>query len=228
MANLRLELGNYTVKMYYRSKCLFNNPNLIVYDLDTLYYLWMGNFAQEQMEGNLNIVKTRLIEHNKLICLKSLLIYLNNLELDFSTNQISLVQNFVCSVSERIAIMTNFPKLKWITIKQHYGLLVQRNDFYVDVKSKTTIIYQRSTKDLFKLNYGWINCQNIFQQYLNHNFNVMLSVSDLITLIPNLCQRIWTSYKIKALCLEKGLFSEVVITDYEKAMAGFLFFIAKN
>ncbi len=61
MVNLRLELDNYTVKMYYRSKCLFNNPNLIVYDLDTLYYLWMGNFVQEQMEGNLNIVKTRLI-----------------------------------------------------------------------------------------------------------------------------------------------------------------------
>ncbi|MFU0252561.1 hypothetical protein [Spiroplasma sp. Moj] len=67
----------------------------------------------------------------------------------------------------------------------------------------------------------------VFTQYLNHNFNVMLSVSDLITLIPNLCQRIWTSYKIKALCLEKGLFSEVVITDYEKAMAGFLFYREK-
>lgn len=150
----------------------------------------MGNFAQEQMEGNLNIVKTRLIEHNKLINLKSLLIYLNNLELDFSKNQISLIQNFVCSGPERITIMTDFPKLKWITIKQHYGLLVQRNDFYVDVKTRTTIIYQRSTKDLFKLNYGWINCQSVFQQYLNRNFNVVLPISDLITLIPNLCQRI--------------------------------------
>ncbi len=59
----------------------------------------MGNFVQEKMKENLNIVKTRLIKYHKLINLKILLIYLNNLELYFIKNQISLVQNFVCSVS---------------------------------------------------------------------------------------------------------------------------------
>lgn len=188
MANLRIELGTYTVKIYHRNKCLFNNPNLIIYYLDTGYYLWMGNHAKERMAGTLNILRTRLLEQDKLVNLESLLIYLNNLELDFSKNSFYLVYNFTCPEKEHLAIQTNFPKLKWITIKQHYGLMTRTNHFYLDIKTSKTIIYQRSTKDVFKLDYGLINLQESIQFYLARTFNIMLDPTELIALISTLCQ----------------------------------------
>ncbi|WHQ36657.1 hypothetical protein [Spiroplasma sp. SV19] len=222
MANLRIELGNYTVKIYHRNKCLFNNPNLIIYDLDTGYYLWMGNLAKEQMNGTLNIVKTRLLERDKLVNLESLLIYLNNLELDFVENQFFLVHNFTCTENERLVIKTNFPNLKWITIKQHYGLMLRSNHFYVDVKTRKTIIYQRSTKDVFKLDYGLINLQESVQFYLARTFNVMLDPTELIAIIPQLCQEKWASYQLQGISLTREAFEDIILTDYHQVMHGFL------
>ncbi|WP_425380533.1 hypothetical protein [Spiroplasma endosymbiont of Stenodema calcarata] len=222
MANLRIELGNYTVKIYQRNKCLFNNPNLIIYDLDTGYYLWMGNHAKMQMKGILNVVKSRLLEQYKLINLKSLLIYLNNLELDFVKNNFFLIHNFTCSAEEENKIKTNFPTLKWITLKQHYNLMIRANHFYVDIKTRQTIIYQRSTKDIFKLEYGLINFQEMLQFYLAQTFKVMLEPNELIALIPTICQEKWTSWKLRGINLKNGTFEDVILTDYDQVMRGFI------
>ena len=96
------------------------------------------------------------------------------------------------------------------------------NHFYVDVKTRKTVIYQRNTKDIFKLDYGLINLQESVQSYLARTFNVMLEPTELITIIPTLCQEKWTSWKLKAMSLAEGTFEDVVLTDYESVMRGFL------
>ncbi|WP_338965789.1 MULTISPECIES: hypothetical protein [unclassified Spiroplasma] len=182
----------------------------------------MGNHAKEQMMGTLNIVRTSLLEQDKLVNLKSLLMYFNNLELDFSKNQFYLVHNFTCTEEERLVIQTNFPKLKWVTIKQHYGLMTRANHFYVDVKTSKTIIYQRNTKDVFKLDYGLINLQESIQSYLARTFNIMLDPTELIAIMPTLCQERWTTWNLQGICLTKGAFKDVVLTEYEQVMRGFI------
>ncbi len=58
--------------------------------------------------------------------------------------------------------------------------------------------------------------------YLSRTFNVMLEPTELITTITTLCQEKWTSWKLKAISLAEGTFEDVVLTDYESVMRGFL------